>query len=331
MLLISLGLIFALFLVLAFVTPAKNEDDSPVPSSYRTGKHGAKAAYTLLEQSGYQVSRWEEPLSILARDADASTVLILAGPYSQEPGNKTAIRAILKKGGRVLATGFWGGVLLPGNAVAQVSDIQLGVCEAQPSGLGPLAVQGTVWMESQATWKDNGPEFHTAYTCGSKGNTNLGNTRPVVVEYEVEKGHAVWWADSTPLENSYVGKGKDLELLLNSVGPAAGHHVYWDESLHGRTHSPWDYTTGPVWKLLLWGILGAGLLVVLSFSRRSGPVRSLPQVPRTTPIEFLEALGALYRSAGATSVVAQVAWDRFRTESAKLCGQSSRKLSAALP
>ena len=57
-------------------------------------------------------------------------------------------------------------------------------------------------------------------------------------------------------------------------------------------------------------------------------MRSLPQVPRTTPIEFLEALGALYRSAGATSVVAQVAWDRFRTESAKLCGQSSRKLSA---
>jgi len=70
------------------------------------------------------------------------------------------------------------------------------------------------------------------------------------------------------------------------------------------------------------------LLVVLSYSRRSGPIRPLPEAPRTTPIEFLDALGALYRSAGANTTAIQIAWDRFRAVSSKLCGLRSGQLDA---
>jgi hypothetical protein len=58
-----------------------------------------------------------------------------------------------------------------------------------------------------------------------------------------------------------------------------------------------------------------GILVVLSFSRRSGPVHDLPAPARATPIEFLDALGSLYRNAGAASAAVAVALDRFRRRS----------------
>ena len=145
----------------------------------------------------------------------------------------------------------------------------------------------------------------------------------------IEKGRAIWWASSTPLENDSIQRGQNLELLLNSIGQARNHHIYWDESLHGRVQTPWDFVSGPVWPLLSFGFMGLILLVVFSFSRRSGPVRALPQAPRTTPIEFLDALGSLYRSTGAASTALQIAWERFRTQAALLTGQRNLQLSAS--
>jgi hypothetical protein len=320
MVFVTLGLVAALFAILAIFTPGEDPGKNPTPDSYLTGKHGAKAAFLFLNQSGYRVERWEQPLSDLAERADAGTVLILAAPFSAERDDRGAVRLILEKGGRVLATGVEGGLLLPGNAVTPARGISFADCEAQPEGLEPLAASGTIWIAPQAGWRMSGPQYRSAYDCGG---------RPVVVEYAFSKGHAVWWAGSTPLENASITRDANLELLLNSVGPAAGHTVYWDESLHGNVHTPWDYTRGPVWPLLLFGSIALAVLVVLSFSRRSGPIRGLPAPPRTTPIEFLDALGSLYRSAGAANTAVQIAWDRFRSQAVRLCGQRNTKVEAA--
>jgi hypothetical protein len=117
-------------------------------------------------------------------------------------------------------------------------------------------------------------------------------------------------------------------LLLNSLGPRAGHRFYWDESLHGEIRSVWSYAGGTAWNLLWIGLAGLALLVVVSFSRRSGPVRDLPPTARATPIEFLEALGSLYRNAGAASTAVSIAWERFRRHSLQLCGQRGSKMDA---
>ena len=320
MLLITLGLVAVLFSVLAIFTPGEDPNKNPIPNSYLTGQHGAKAAFTLLQQSGYTVERWEQPLSDLADLAAQSgprTVLILAEPTFFTRADRHAIAQILEKGGRVLATGFQGGLLLPGNGVTFSREVSFAACEAQPDGLQRLAGAGTIWITPRAAWRETRSELRTAYTCAGQ---------PVVVEYPVGSGSAIWWASSTPLENGSITRGQNLELLLNSIGPAQGQHIYWDESLHGQSHSQWEFVKGPVWSLLLFGSLGLALLVVLSYSRRSGPVRPLPQIPRTTPIEFLDALGALYRSTGANTTALQIAWDRFRAQSALLTGQRTSQL-----
>ena len=325
MLLVTLGLVGVLFLLFVLFIPAQDKNDNPLPSSYLSGRHGAKAAFTLLQQSGYSVERWEQSLSNLTANPDlnSGTVLILAEPSSFTQEDRSAIAAVLNKGGRVIATGFRGGLLLPGNEVAPPKEIDFAACEAQPDGLNPLAGQGPIWIEPRAGWRESRPEIQTAYTCAGQ---------PVVVQYPVGKGTVIWWASSTPLENASITRGQNLELLLNSIGPVQsqtqGQHIYWDESLHGLVHSPWDYVHGPVWPLLSLGSLGLALLVVFSYSRRSGPIRQLPQTPRTTPIEFLEALGALYRSTGAASTAMQIAWERFRSQAALLTGQKTSQLDA---
>jgi hypothetical protein len=309
-----------LSVAIAFLMPGPNNNNNPLPSTYLSGTHGARAAYETLLRSDYPIERWERPLAELAATAGPGTVVIFAEPLTREPSDLKAVRQIVERGGRVVSTGFWGGFILPGDASATPDTFSFAACKLEPEGLNPLASTGEVWMVPEAAWQVGNPAFHIDYTCAGQ---------PAVVEYDWGKGHIVWWASSTPLENGSLARAHDLDLLLNSIGPRAGHHFYWDESLHGEIRSTWSYAAGPAWSMLWIGLAVLGLLVVLSFSRRSGPVRELPAPVRATPIEFLDALGSLYRNAGAASTAVAIALERFRRQSLRHCGLRGKQMAAA--
>jgi len=315
----SVGIALALAVATGFLLPNENDNDNPMPSTWLAGRHGARAAYEMLLRSNYQIVRWERPLSELAATAGPETVVILAQPLSRDPADIKAVRKIVQQGGRVLATGYLGGFILPNEASGIPLEFNFAACKLEPEGLDALAGSGEAWMVPEGSWAVGNPAQHVEYSCAEK---------PAVVEYEFGKGHVVWWASSTPLENGSINRARNLDLLLNSLGPRAEHHFYWDESLHGDIRSVWSYAAGPALTLLWVGLLGMGVLIVFSYSRRSGPVRELPPPARATPIEFLEALGSLYRKAGAATTAVSVAWERFRRHSLRLCGQRASKMSA---
>jgi Domain of unknown function (DUF4350) len=319
-----LGIGLALAILTGMLLPNGNDNDNPLPSSYLSGQHGALAAYETLLRSGYSVERWERPLDELAAAAGPETVVILAEPYAREPADIKAVRKILDRGGRVLSTGFLGGFILPGEASQTPGEFSFSACQLQPEGLGlppdTLANSGEVWMVPNASWQLGNPAHRVEYDCAGQ---------PAVVEYDWGKGHVVWWASSTPLENGSLDRAHDLDFFLNSLGPRDGHHFYWDESLHGEVRSIWTYAAGPSMTLLQIGLLVLGMLIVFSFSRRSGPVRDLPLPARATPIEFLEALGSLYRNAGAASTAVAIACDRFRHHALRVCGLRGTQTNAA--
>ena len=116
LLLWCVGIALALAVATGFLMPASSDKDNPLPSSYLAGQHGARAAYETLLRSGYPIERWERPLSELAAEAGPETVVILAEPFSREPEEMRAVRKIVERGGRVLATGYRGGAILPGEA-----------------------------------------------------------------------------------------------------------------------------------------------------------------------------------------------------------------------
>jgi hypothetical protein len=320
LLLWSVGIAVTLAIATGYLLPNGNDNDNPLPSTYLAGQHGARAAYETLLRSNYQIERWERPLSELAATAGPETVVIIAEPFSREPSDIKAVRKIVERGGRVLSIGYWGGFILPGEASDMPQVFNLVACKLEPEGLDALSESGEVWMVPRASWKMGNPLQRVEYACSNN---------PAVVEYEWGKGQIVWWASSTPLENGSLSRAHNLDLLLYSLGPREGHRFYWDESLHGEVRSTWSYAGGLAWNSLWFGLAGLAMLVVFSFSRRSGPVRDLPPPPRATPIEFLEALGSLYRNAGASATAVSIAWERFRRHSLRLCGQRGSKMGAA--
>jgi hypothetical protein len=259
-------------------------------------------------------------LAELAATAGPETVVIFAQPFTRETDEIKAVREIVEHGGRVLATGFWGGYLLPGESADTPKEFNFAACKLEPEGLDELAGSGEVWMVPEATWQVGRPSDRVQYNCAGQ---------PAVVEYDWGQGRVVWWASATPLENGSLARAHNLDLLLNSLGPRDGHHFYWDESLHGEIRSDWSFASGPALAMLRYGLLVLAVLVLLSFSRRSGPVRELPIPARATPVEFIEALGSLYRNAGAASTAVSVAWERFRRHALRLCGMRGQKIGAS--
>src|SRR4029077_11046911 len=97
----------------ALISPPKAAGGSAFPSSYSAAWDGAKAAFLVLQDSGYKVERWENAPAEIPGVHDRE-VLILAEPlmgYSSE--DRTAIREFLQGGGRILATGSSAARLLP--------------------------------------------------------------------------------------------------------------------------------------------------------------------------------------------------------------------------
>ena len=326
LLLWSVSIAIVLAVVIGLVMPNENNDDNPLPSTYLSGKHGARAAYESLVRSGYAIERWERPLSELAGSAGPETVVILAQPFSREAEDFKAVEQIVSRGGRVLATGFWGGYLVPDGQAGTPKEFTFSACQLEPDGLDALANTGEVWMVPEATWEVGNPNQRIEYSCAGQ---------PAIVEYDYRKGHVVWWASSTPLENASLARAADFDLLLDSIGPRKGHRFYWDESLHGDIRSTWSYVSGPTVWLLWTGLILVSILILFSFSRRSGPVREYPAPARATPVEFLDALGSLYRGAGATSTAVTIAWERFRRSALRMCGlrqgaMTAEELSAAI-
>lgn len=313
-----LATVVVLAFLTAFFARNQNNDDNPLPSSYLTGRHGARAAYDMLQASGYDIHRWEQPLSDLAARADATTVVIFADPVLMTVEDLKAVHDIVAAGGRVLVTGWSGGRLAPDSNAQPPTQFQA-ACRLAPQGLDPLTASGTVWMVPEASWGTDQPRDRVDYNCAGA---------PAVVEYGDGKGEVIWWASSTPLQNGSISRADNLNLLLNSLGARDGHHFYWDESLHGETRTAWFYARGPAIVLLEVGMVSIGILVLFSFSRRSGPTRAMPLPARSTPVEFLEALGSLYAEAGASATAVELAYQRFRNHMANLCGLNGKKMGA---
>jgi len=296
------GVMLALIVALAVLRPAQSPDD-PRPTTSNTGPQGARAAFLMLQRLGRTTSQWNRPLAEFndgIDDAQAErTTLVLASPeYDQTelPRLRKELERFLNRGGRVLATGPSGAALLPSGETKAPGLVQPQLCETTPEGSGELARAGSVEMAEEAQWSSDAAKFEVEQRCGVEA---------VVVRYAVGKGEVVWWASAGPVENEELKNDADLRLLLASIGN--GRDVVFDESLHGATKTVWDEAKGLP---LSWLALQAALLFVLlvvSFSRRRGPVR----LPRSSPVEFATSMGDLYEKAAASSAATEAAKRRL--------------------
>jgi hypothetical protein len=302
---------FMLVVILALTFLSQDEEESGIPSTYSAQRSGAKAAFLLLQQSGYKVQRWEQSPSDLPVDP-AHTVLVLASPFRAPTSDeKNALQTYLDRGGKILVTGRNASIYL---SQAKTEDELVPSPinkEYQPQLLTPITRAGAIQMSPVAYWKGLATSSLAHYSADG---------RPIVVSYKAGLGEVIWWGASTPLTNAAIAQSGNLDLLLNSLGEASDTQVYWDEYFHGEQSSLIGYAGEPPLKYGLLQTLLVFLALIFTFSRRNGPIHPLPQPSRLSPLEFVSTLGKLYRRANAVHSALAIPYARFRAQAARQLG-----------
>lgn len=300
MVLWTAAVMLVLIVAVSVLAPGSADDD-PRPTTYNTGPQGAKAAFLMLHAIGRASSRWKRPIRELSRLDAAHTTLVLAAPVyaaTERDAIATAVQQFLERGGRVLTTGPSGALLLPGGRVTPATIFMPSSCRTTP-GAGPLAAAGPVAIFDRGAWAGKG-NVETAHRCGQDA---------VVVRMKAGRGEAIWWSSASPLTNAELKTEADLRLLLLSVGE--GRAVVWDESLHEPAPGLWSGATGLPLRWLIAQLMLLAALLIVSFSRRNGPVRAPVMVPRSSPLEFAVSMGDLYEKARATTAATDAARRRL--------------------
>ena len=315
-----------LVLVLAFatalLTPPRSGGRTGFPSSYSTSWDGAKAAYLLLSELGYDVKRWDRAPTELGDGAE-DQILILANPL-QPPTSEdiAALRRFLDGGGRIVATGENVAEFLPGGQKFAESDDAEG--ETQFPALLPSPLTSgapEISMAPPSDWHSGKVDQVAVY-----GNSDTA----AVVTYAVGKGTIVWWGSPSPLTNRGIKEPGNLALLLNSIGGTKGKQILWDEYFHGARGDFWSYMAKTP---LPWVFAQLGLLLVfilVTYSRRYGTIRMPGKVSRLSPLEFVDTLGDLYTSGHAGSAAVRVAYQRLRFQLTRQLGLTSNATVAEL-
>lgn len=296
-----MGSIILLLIVAVSVLAPAGADEDLQPTTYNTGPRGAKAAFLTLQAIGRSTSRLEGSIRQLGGVDASRTTLVLAAPLYSAPDYDAianAVKQFLERGGHVLTTGPTGALLLPDGKAGPPTVFLGDACHTNPAD-GPLAAAGRVPILDRSAW-DGKKNVEIAHRCGEDA---------VVVRMHVGRGEAVWWSSASPLTNAQLKNDADLRLLLLSVGD--GRAVLWDESLHDAPRGLWSAARGLPLRWLIAQIALVAVLLVLSFSRRNGPLRAPVALPRSSPVEFATSMGDLYEKARATTAATDAARRRL--------------------
>lgn len=322
-LLIGAGVLLVVMLIAsALISPPKAAGGSAFPSSYSAAWDGAKAAFLVLQDSGYKVERWENAPAEIPGDHEHE-VLILAEPvmgFSSD--DRIAIREFLRDGGRILATGSAAARLLPDAESFEEGEEFEEPKTFTPQAPSPLSADAPeIRMTPPENWHPKAPSQLVIY--GAKKTA-------AVVSYQSGRGQVIWWGASTPLTNGGIRDASNLILFLNSIGPASGTRILWDEYFHGVHGSLWAYIRQTP---LPWGMVQLGLVfiaIVATFSRRHGPTRMPSKVSRLSPLEFVDTLGDLYAARKAGTAAVQISYQRLRFLLTRQLGLAPDAPAAAL-
>jgi hypothetical protein len=312
------AMILVLLAVAAFLKPEEElEDDHP--STYSAKSGGTKATYLLLQALGYRVERWTQPISVIEAPTEPTLLVLTGSEESAITDGKQAVAKFLQAGGTVLAAGFDTGSFLPSDGAMPSWGAGLKKSWDTYGSQAPSAITRVapeIVMPRRGNW----------YELPAGGIPLYGKDREVVaLEYPYGKGRVIWLASPAPLSNAGLKVNANVRFLsavLTSVNPQ---RILWDE--YSRESSAAFQFGSPATLALAGQFLLIFMFVLWTYGRRSGPIRPLYTEPRLSPLEFVDALGSLYRDRRAGQIAVECAFRKFKTQAQRRLGVS-RKANA---
>jgi hypothetical protein len=307
------GAVFVLLVATALILAKGPDSTDEIPTTYSVASGGAKAAYLLLKASGYTMERWEQSPSELPEAVGIT--LILAEPSdAPKTEERNRLRQFVENGGHIIAAGPFVGFFLPENGI--VADPLSGMTWKKLTALSPSSIThaaSQITLAPQAYWK---PESFALPLYGD-------GDKQMVVKYKFGKGEVIWWASATPLTNAGLKEPGNLEFFLACIGSESQTRILWDEYFHGYRRSLTASMQNSPVKWIFLQLALFTLAILLTYSRRSGPISLPAREIRLSPLEFVRTLGALYKQANAASVVVDISHHRFRYWLTRRLGMAS--------
>ena len=308
---------------LFFVDTRATEEDELTGdrSSYRSTPYGTRAFYTLLEESNYDVTRFEKPFTEL-KHGQPGTLIVIAPPKAHNPDEEefTALNRWVDDGGLLIIIDRE--IQVPvGNGTAQTERAE---SKAPVRPLQPTPFTRDVERVALS-------EYATRVRVDSRSTTyHIGDAQAAILaDSQVGEGRVVLLTDQFVVANNGISEGDNVILALNLLeerpaGPIAFdeyHHGYGSSSAGGGLMSYFRGTPVP-WMLAQAGLIAA--LVVYSYGRRFGRPIPLKQERRTTNLEFVASMANITRLAQASDLAMENIYGEFRKRLCRFSGTPQR-------
>jgi hypothetical protein len=309
--------VLAVVIMLAVLghSPRKSRTDTWLPSSFNPVGAGNMAFFETLRDLNWPVERWREPLSRLSAYGSGNTLLVTRSrvgarvSFSEQEIN--LLEAWVRKGNTLVLLGAldnWDdtrdmlrefGFHLPESKETQSITELFHPLESRPGeeikipadpaggGNGTLVLPPTAPLpityppSARVPWQQSG--------------------QPYVVDFRYGAGRVVCGASALLLDNSFLGQGDNLAIVLRLLAPGGQvpRHLFFEESHHGfsaifalaRLLAHPGFRFGSMLALL-------GLLTFLGSSLvRFGPIRPLHREGGRSTLEFVDSIANLYQRA----------------------------------
>ncbi|MEW6209314.1 MAG: DUF4350 domain-containing protein [Acidobacteriota bacterium] len=323
--LILVGLFFAIvainFIFMADESGEQENEQTGSRSSYRATPFGTLGFYELLTESGYQVTRFTEPLTSLSARRDITTLVIISPPAFFGPSEEEfqSLNAWIETGGwlividRDIHATF-------GNAEASThrANSQTEVKRLQPT----LYTRGIEKLELS-------PFANRVKLKSAPFTNHVGDDQgAVLADARVGRGRVVLLTDPFVVANNGIARRDNAILAINlfadSERPAG--IIAFDEYHHGfgssRSEGIMAYFSGtPVpWMMAQLGLIA--LFLVYTYGRRFARPLPLKQERRTTNLEFVSSMANITRLARASDLAMKNIYGEFHKRLCRYAGLS---------
>lgn len=317
-----------------FVDSRDNDENewSGSRSSYRGTPYGTLGLYTLLEESGYPVSRFEGPYTELPKQADLTTLLVISPPEQHSPSEEEfgSLVAWIQAGGTV--------IIVDRDIRITLGDLRCNTKPASPVSQ-PKPLQPTIYTRGVDQIELS--MFSTRLSIeGSAPTVHFGDEYgAVLVDARMNNGHAVFLTDPYIIANNGIIKADNLAVALNLLEKRPAGRIAFDEYHHGygrtgllgnASGGVLSYFSGtPIPWMLGQGVL-IGLFVIYTKGRRFA--RPLPKRKdrRTTNLEFVSSMANIVRLAQARDLAMENVYLEFRRKLCRFASLPSKVDSRAL-
>jgi hypothetical protein len=296
-------------------------------SSYRSTPYGTLAFYTLLEESGYPVTRLETPFTTLKGREDISTLVIIAPPptarFAEEEFESLTDWV---EAGNLL-------IVIDREIEVAVGDVDISTHSGSTQA-NVRTFQPTVYTRGVNNAAFSG--YANRVTVDSHDVTyHMGDDRgAVLADSKAGTGRVVLLTDPFVVANNGIAEGDNVVLALNLFTERNQGRIAFDEYHHGygvaSSGGVMSYFEGTPVPWMLWQTALIALLIVYSYGRRFARPLPLVRERRTTNLEFVSSMANITRLARATDLAMKSVYSEFHKRLCRYSGLPSKTDTARL-